>query len=210
MGLTPTFPDTTFRGSELWSHHLLGDLPAEYRALLEHLNGVIAFGGGLHIRGVCEEPGWHSLTAMWSGECALHMLFDALLPSDVPFGQDCFGDQFVLRGETVYRLSGETGEIENLQLGFSKFLEACRTDPVDFLSLGPLARFLEEGGRLQPGHLLSVWPPYCSAESAQGVSLKAVPALERIHFLADFARQIRSLGDGDRVKSTNTKGSSES
>jgi hypothetical protein len=64
------------------------------------------------------------------------------------------------------------------------------SDPIEYLSLQPLFQFQNEGGSLQPGQLLSVYPPFCTKESANGVSLKAIPTLERITFLADFAGQI--------------------
>src|SRR6266446_5473413 len=40
---------------------------------------------------------------------ALHRLFPALNPFDLPFGQDCTGDRFILRDGVVHRLSGEAG-----------------------------------------------------------------------------------------------------
>src|SRR5882672_5596064 len=146
MDPSPIFADTTFRGPELSDRRLLAELPAEYRELLERVNGLIAFGGGLHLRGLCEEPTWHGVGVVWGGAYTLSGLYDVVLASDVPFGQDCFGDQFFLRGESVSRLTGETGEAEDLQLSFSDFLESCRTDPVGFLALEPLVAYREGGG----------------------------------------------------------------
>lgn len=51
-------------------------------------------------------------------------------------------------------------------------------------------QFRAEGGSLAPGQLLSVYPPFCTKESADGVSLAAVPATDRPGFLAEFARQL--------------------
>jgi hypothetical protein len=53
---------------------------------------------------------------------------------------------------------------------------------------------------LKPGELLSVYPPFCTKESAAGVSLKAISASDRIGFLADFAKQISQLPEGTKVE----------
>ena len=38
--------------------------------------------------------------------------------------------------------------------------------------------------------MLNVYPPFCTKEAENGVSLAAVPASERLHFLAELARQM--------------------
>jgi hypothetical protein len=55
-------------------------------------------------------------------------------------------------------------------------------------------QFQAEGGALEPGQLLNVYPPFCTAESGAGVSLAAVPVAERLPFLADLARQMPRSG----------------
>lgn len=184
-----TLTGVTFRGPEISSPSLLDTLPEGYADVLRQINGFIAYGGGLHVRGICEAPAWHSLEAAWHGESALHTLFPALRPGDIPFGEDCVGDQFILRDEVVHRLSAESGEVKPLGVSFVEFLEQAGASPVRFLMLRPLINFQGEGQRLQPGELLGVYPPFVTAESAQSVSLRAVPSGERIAFLADFARQ---------------------
>jgi hypothetical protein len=44
------------------------------------------------------------------------------------------------------------------------------------------------------------YPPFGTAESARRKSLKAIPALGRIVFLADFARQVAGPQEGTKVK----------
>jgi hypothetical protein len=51
-------------------------------------------------------------------------------------------------------------------------------------------QFADDGGRLEPGRLLHVYPPFCTEEAANGVQLDAVPAAERLHFLTELARQM--------------------
>ena len=62
----------------------------------------------------------------------------------------------------------------------------------------PLLQLETEGGTLRPGQLISAYPPFCTKEAADGVSLRAVPALELNRFHADFARQLAALPEGRR------------
>jgi len=179
--------DVTYVGPQPGDPEVLSALPDELRRFLEERNGLVAHGGGLHIRGACEEPAWHSLARVWTGPRALHERYAAVRPGDVPFAQDAVGDQWLLRDERVIRLLAETGDVEDLGQSFGEFLRA----PVDTLRLQPLLQFNSQGGTLSPGQLLSVYPPFCTEEAAGGVSLAAVPAEDRLAFLADFARALR-------------------
>lgn len=194
--------DLTFQGPPIDDMATLDRLPCTLCGLLEQANGFIQFGGGLHIRGACISPDWHSLAEVWSGSLALWKLYPALESSDIPFGQDAVGDQFILRNDVVHCLLGETGELNSLNCDLFTFLQSAQDDPIEFLSLNPLLQFHNEGGQLQPGQLLSVYPPFCIAQAGSKVSLRAISAIERIGFLADFAAQISDLPDGTSIKIT--------
>lgn len=168
-------------------------LPDNLAGLLRRINGFILHEGALHVRGVCAEPPWHSLASVLVGPNALHARYPALLASDVPFAQDCMADQYVLRDRKVHRLEAETGRLEALGLTLAQFLAAVQADPVEVLSMQPLLRFRQEGGALQPGEVLLAYPPFCTKEAANGVSLKAVAVGEALAFLADFSRQLSGL-----------------
>lgn len=189
----------SYLGSAITDSDILEKLPSDYRELLNQANGFILFKGGLHVRGAVLEPDWHSLRHAWYGESSLHELFSAVEETDVPFGEDCVGDQFLLRRGDVYRLEAETGTVARLAMDIEAFLSRALEAPLEFLGLHPLLRFQHDGSTLEPGKLLSVYPPFCTKESAQGVSLRAIPALERISFLAYFAKQIGNLPEGTKV-----------
>ncbi len=178
---------------------MLSRLPEEISQALCTQNGFIAAGGGFHVRGACLNPVWHSIRAAWECDLALHHLFPKVLESDIPLAEDCFGDQYLLRGSTVIRLFGETGEIEDMKKTWADFLNCVEVDPVEFLQLQHLVRFEREGGLLPPGSLLSVYPPFVSEEGATP-SLRPVPAFERRCFLADFAQEIKDVPDGQRLQ----------
>jgi hypothetical protein len=102
----------TFVGPPIDDEAVLAAVPPELRDLLERANGLVAYGGGLHIRGACREPEWHSLRETWLGAQALHRRYGALTAADVPFAQDALGDFLLaleLDGSTSMRSSPATG-----------------------------------------------------------------------------------------------------
>ncbi len=185
-----------YQGPPIDDREIFARLPTEYAELLTRVNGYVAFSGGLHVRGACLSPDWHSLRVAWFGERAVHTLFPAVAAADIPFGEDALGNQFILRSGIVFRLDAEIGELASLEVDLAGFDAAVRADPIEYLGLQPLQRFRAEGGVLRPGEVLNVYPPFVFSESASGVSLRAIPALEQLAFLSALAAQIRQLPDG--------------
>lgn len=171
------FPGRTYPGAPLDDVDVLDAIPAEYAQLLAQSNGFVAFGGGLHVRGACTAPGWHSIRAALEGPDALHRLFPAVDRADTPFGQDALGNQFVLRGGAVHRLAAAAGAVNVLEIltrDIVGFLNRCLEEPASVLPLDALAEYSIAGGRLAPGELLDV----------SGGVPRAVPALERLRAMA--------------------------
>lgn len=179
---------------------IVAALPDNLVGLLRQINGFILLGGALHLRGVCTEPEWHSLASVTTGPQALQKLYPALCASDVPFAQDCVADQYVLRDRVVHKLEAETGTLTPLGLSLPEFLAAAEANPVEFLGMQPLQRYQQDGGALQPGQVLHVYPPFCTREASNGVSLRAVPFSEALAFLSDFARQVSGLAPGQQLQ----------
>jgi hypothetical protein len=200
------FEDITFVGDSLMHGGstdvtTLERVPADLRMVLEQTNGLVAYRGGFHLRGAVLQPAWHALAAAWEGPAALHARYPAVRESDVPFAQDALGDQFVLRDGQVWRLTGETGDLEPQESSLTQFLTEVATDPHVTLDLSPLRQFEAQGGTLAPGQLLSVYPPYVFATEGSGQrSFKAIPAADRLAFLAHLAAQIADLPDGTPVE----------
>ena len=61
----------TYQGPPIDDPAIMDLLPADYRGLLEQINGFVQFGGGLHVRGACQSPAWHAVRIAWEGEQAL-------------------------------------------------------------------------------------------------------------------------------------------
>jgi hypothetical protein len=199
MTLNPKY--LSFRGPPVDDSEILDRLPSDYRYLLGDTNGFTMFDGGLHIRGACLQPEWHSVRKAWEGEHALHLLYPSVLPQDVPLGEDCMGDQFILRQGIVHKLAAETGALSSLGVSLTAFFEEAQKHPVDYLALHPLIQFHREQGRyLHPGELLSAEPLFCMADSGKGVHLEAVPSQKWISFLAYVAGQLAKLPNGTKVR----------
>ena len=71
---------TTYTGPPLDDPALLDRLPEDLGSILRQENGWIRFDGGLHLRGACREPSWHSLRVAWEGLRS----FAALYPRSGP------------------------------------------------------------------------------------------------------------------------------
>jgi hypothetical protein len=127
------------------------------------------------------------------GERAIHALYEDVASDDIPFAQDCVGDQFLLRDGHVLRLLAETGEIEGAAIDLRDFFGQIERDPVEFLSSAP-------DHKLEPGQLLHAYPPFCMKEAAKGCSLQAVPAGELILFHAELAARLKDVPDGGKIR----------
>lgn len=183
----------TWQGRRIDDVELLRDLPANLVRVLGETNGFILHNGAVHVRGASLTPEWHSLREAWRGSNAFQVLYESVLPTDIPFAQDQFGDQFLLRDGQVVQLSAETGEVEALANSLEDFFAGIGEDIEGFLNVG-----LEHV--LQPGQLLLAYPPFVFQESGADASLKPVRAKEVILFHADLARQIRDVSDGGQVE----------
>jgi hypothetical protein len=96
-------------------------------------------------------------------------------------------------------LYGETGEVEALEATFAEFMQNVEDDPGEHLGLHPLLQFQRDGGHLAPGQLLAAYPPFCTEEADDGVTVSAVSTAERRRFLAEFAAKIRDLPEGGKL-----------
>jgi len=188
-----TFRGVTWRGGEIDDQEIIDQLPHELAQLLRTVNGFIMYHGAFHLRGASREPAWHSLRTAMLGECAFSKLYPELLPSDIVFAEDMFGDQFLVREGRVLRLMAECGEIEEKENSLSTFLEKVAEDTAAYLNV-TLDHFM------QPGELIFAWPPFCMKESAAGSKMKPCPSSEVIGIHADIARKIRSVPDGGSIQ----------
>jgi len=194
-----TLQGVTFQGPALKDPSPLDGLPGELFEVLWQINGFVAYAGGLHLRGFVDEPNWHSFERYRSGDMALHKMFSVVEESDIPFGQDFLGNQFLLRHDEVWRLRSDTGEATGLAVGLAEFFDACKKDPIDFLGLELLAEYHQLHGMLEPGDLVHTMPPLCLRRDDKKLAMKSVPIDNALSFLAVFAKQVAEAPEGETV-----------
>ncbi len=183
----------TWRGGEIEDGELLHHLPKEILQVLHLDNGFVVESGLFHFRGACLSPTWHSLREAWKGEAAFHRLYEQLNESDIPFGQDQFGDQYCYREGKVICLRAETGEVELFNPSFEQFLLKLKGNLEPYLNVS-------KQHTLSPGELLFVYPPFCFQESGKEAGMKAISASEVIAFHADLARQLANIPEGGKIE----------
>ncbi len=162
------FDHVTYQGPAIDDDAVLEELPEELASILQQVNGVIAGAGAFHLRGACREPAWHSLAAALHGPTSFAARYRSVREGDIPFAQDALGDQYLLREGAVVRLDAESDETKDVAPSLVEFLEKVSASPVEYLQLGPLVAFWEEGGTLAPGQLLSVYPPLVMRADSAG------------------------------------------
>jgi hypothetical protein len=196
------FEDLIFEGEVLVSgSSILKEIPSQMAEVLFEKNGFVIWRGGFHFRGIVSSPDWHSLHFAWQSKNSLWRHFESLRESDIPFAEDCMGDQYILRDEIILKMRGEDGFLQSLELSFEEFLGKVLSNENDILGLAPLLRYESEGHFLKPGHLLAAYPPFITAEAANGnVKIEAIPTIEQLSFLSMLAKQLSDVPDGGKVR----------
>ena len=181
------FKGVLFQGETPPDPSILVTLPEDLQSFYQECNGLVAFNGGLQIRICSNDDNPLSLGRYWKGDRALHRIYPNLLTSDIPFGQDCAGDQFFLRDDFVWLLSAETGEIMDMEVHLDEFFETSIEDPVDYLSMEPLVHYLDMEGELPFGQLVHIVPALSEdlPEEPQ-YHIDALPIDERLDWLAKY------------------------
>ena len=168
-------------------------LPDALRAALAQHDGFIVDDGAFHMRGVgASHPSWHRLDGCVVGDGGVFDVYDVLEPGDVAFAQNMLGDQFILRGEAVYFLDAEVGELERVSGTLQAFLGSVNDEGDN------LPRY---GGRapLELGDLMHAHPPFCCVTDSGAYSLRPTGADELHRFHAELYIQMRDLPDGAQL-----------
>lgn len=155
-------------------------------------DGAFLYSGGLQVRGIKSKHIQLSLHRYWHGDLALHRMYPKLNSTDIPFAQDCFGDQFFERNGIVFQLFAETGEIESIDMTPEEFLSWSSINPIEHLNL-------PSDLNLSDGKLLLAYPPFCTEEGNKP-SISEINNDEVINFHAEFSKQISQIKNGDKIR----------
>ena len=168
---------------------MLRHLPADLRAWVLSSNGFVAYDGGFHLRGASHAPSWHSLAHAWTGPACLHETYPAVLAEDIPFAEDCVGDQFLLRDGAVLRLDISAGTVEDVSRSLAAFQATLDETPESILRLDLVREHERRVAPLEPHQVLAVYRFGGEQDGPPGgLSLTAADRLEVLQFNADFFR----------------------
>jgi hypothetical protein len=175
-----TCPDTPL-GQQLWQ-------------LLSRRNGFYALNSALHVYPAVsgEEGAQHILRTLQGayGDLAagLHC-----------FGEDVFGNQFVLCDDSIGLFDVETGETEEITRSLEEWAACLLND--DYWSGWSLAhQWQTQHGSLKPGVRLIPKRAFILGGQFTVENLYVLNALDGIKYRACIALQIRDLPDGTVVK----------
>ncbi len=185
-----------FQGPAIDDNEILSLLPSEYGEFLQTTNGCIFPDSWIHIRGACRYPTWHSIRTAATGARSIRASFPSLRPDDCPFGQDAFGNQFVLRGGHVFRLDGETGKLTPLDLPFSEFPDRAHSEPARLTNYEFVRHFFNRGLFIEPGELLNISPPLIGHAQVEHTSFRPVAVEDQLMWLSQLSASVlNALGD---------------
>ena len=187
----------TWQGGAIDDAGIIKQLPQTLAGLLNQINGFILYQGGFHLYGAINKPKWHSIREHWQGDQASWKHYDTINESDVPFAEDCLGFQFFLRNDLVIFLDGQTGDIDELNVGLGAFLTAVTSNPLDAVGLAPLLQFMKDGNQLEPGELLSEYPFFFTKQARDGVELSKTSSLEKRKLLIHIYEKLKGTKDGE-------------
>ena len=179
------FKGITYINHEMHDTETFDLLPSEMKDFYKEINGLVAFNGGFQIRTCGTAPTWISLDEAWKGKNAFHKTYSKLSPDDIPFAQDCMGDQYVYKAGSVWHLLTETGELDDLELDFDEFIDEVIEDPIEFLALYPLLDFMDSDKELNPGELLVPSIPF-TVETEEDYTMSKEPVEVRLKALAEY------------------------
>jgi hypothetical protein len=165
-------PDTQL-GEQLWK-------------VLSRRNGFYALESALHVYPAADSrhPPLAWLNAYEDLTAGLHF-----------FGEDIFGNQFVLRGDRVALFDAETGVIEEVARSLEEWAERLLSD--DYWTGWSLAhQWQMQNGPLEPGHRLLPKLPFVLGGQFTAENLYSVAAAEGMNYRAGIALQIRGVPDG--------------
>jgi len=180
----------TYKGPPIDDEDFLKVLPLELNKFLRKFNGFIFEKGLFHLRGVCKYPIWHSLKTALSGFRSIRTFFPILSQKDIPFSQDIYGNQFIIRDDNIFRLDVEKGSLDSLNLSFENFIRKILRKPDDFIDLGIYYEFLKSDETIEPGELINYSPPFSVKQSSGPRSFFAVSAYDQLLYQSQLANSI--------------------
>ena len=183
-----------------WERLALSDgNKVELGELLEGHNGFYAFLSSLHVFPATNEATSIDI-ATWNEPTLWREKFSNITDGCIFFAEDLFGVQFAFRSDGIVRFNPDIATVVRVADHLTAWAEHLMTNHREWTGW-PLAEVwqrkhgaIHEGKRLYPKKPVVVGGDY-SADN-----LYAGDPVERMRFYGDFAKQIRHLSDGTRIR----------
>lgn len=199
-GSEPLSPQLTLARLPAAVRKQAGALGQELLEMLKVKNGFFAFDRALHVfpLGTANE-GYDLVT--WNSDELWRTAYGHLLAGrELFFAEDIFGEQFLIREDTIWRFDPETGDQE----AFADTLDdwAYRILDEDHVEVGTLFANdwtylngpLDAKMRLVPRRLFTLGGAF------ELENLLAADAVKAMRFRGDFAQQVHDLPDGTEIE----------
>ena len=179
-----------------------GDTGSELLGLLEVKNGFFALHDALHLfpcaKVEVSRAGYE--LSSWNREGLWRSQYGDSAEGYVFFAEDLFGHQWALRDGSNHRFDPETGDTRVLGTSLEQWAELIVARHK--VETGwPLAEdWRRRNGPLLPTQRLVPTIPFVLGGQFSLANLRAIDAVEGMHYRAEIARQIRDLPDGSAVR----------
>lgn len=170
----------------------------ELRTMLKKRNGFFAFARSLHVFPVGIPKAGYDLVS-WNSLVLWRQAYGSLIEGGVFFAENLFGDQYAIRGEQIYWLDRETGEMEPFSNTLEEWANIILADP-NTVGYSIALRWQSEHGAISPGMRLFPKVPFVTGGDASLDNLFAGDSVNGLNFGGEFANQIRNLPDGTHLR----------
>ena len=178
---------------------LAGPLADELEAMLTVKNGFFAYATALHVFPACATADAFSLyewnePSLWKGRYG-DLLADALC-----FAEDIFAEPFVIKDGVVWRFSPETEDMTPMGASLETWAQLIHEDDAAEAGYGFAVNWKAEHGTVPLGRRLAPKIPFVGGGEYAVSNFYACDPVERLHFNAELARQIRHMPDGTKIQ----------
>jgi hypothetical protein len=167
--------------------------------LLQSRNGFFVFGAALHVYPTAStDLSWGlvdwNMPGLWKHEYA------SFVDPGLCFAQDVFGNQFSIHEGMVKHFDVETGTLERIAETVEQWAEMVLADDRRWTGWPFAQRWKELHGPIPLHKRLHPAIPFVAGGSYDNTNLRAIDAAELMASWGSFARQIRDVPDGAKIK----------
>jgi len=176
-----------------------GRLGNELANFLRQKNGFYAFESALHVFPACRAKRIMDLEK-WNNPKLWIESYDDMALDTLFFAEGILGDQFGIKYGEIVRFEAETGLMERVAANLEEWADLVLNDH-KYQTGHPLAHEWQKArGPIHAGQRLVATIPFVLGGEFEISNLFAMEAVKAMRYHGDFARQIRHVPNGTKVK----------